>query len=210
MTEYDRFFHLRAKAHERFGDVLSLPVGEQPYEFLKRVYRTRYPNGRVLDFGSGAQKPLRKQLGIGDDRYHTCDTDPSGDFTYRRLEDIPSGESYDMVAANQVFEHLDFDEALRTASALARLVARGGMLQASVPNAAHPTRYWGDPTHKTPWTHLTLCALIESSGLVPESCIRCNKRPGPRWYERSVIHVVCRVFRMDWCDTIYIVGRKER
>ncbi len=205
---YDRFFSLCGKAYERFGSIFDLPVDKGPYECLRAAYLRDYPGGRVLDFGCGAGKPLKRALGLGDDRYHSCDSDRSGTFTYASPQEIPEGVLYEIVAANQVFEHLDFADGIRTAVVLARHVARGGILQIGVPNPDHPTRFLSNPTHLTPWNYVNLCALLELSQLQVSYCARTNKARGPRWWERPLVDLMCRVFRMDWCDTVYAVGRR--
>lgn len=206
---YERFFALCGKAAERYGSILHLPVAAQPYAYLQASYAAQYPGGWVLDFGGGARKPLQQVLGINDAHYHACDTDPSGEFTYAALEDIPRDAHYDIVAANQVFEHLTFEDGVRTAMTLARHVAPGGVLLIGVPNPAHPTRHMSNPTHQTPWNYLNLYALLALGGLDPFFIARCNKVPAPRWHERPLINLLCRVFRMDWCDTVYAVGKRE-
>ena len=153
-------------------------------------------------------KTLQSVLRIGSDRYNTCDSDPSGEFTYSAVGDIPADITYHIIAANQVFEHLEFAEAIETTKSLAQHIVQGGILQIGVPNPQHPTRQLCNPTHKTPWTYMNLCALIELAGLDPFYCARCNKVPGPAWYERPLINMICRIFRMDWCDTVYAVGKK--
>lgn len=206
---YDRFFSLCSKAFQRHGTIFSLPVAAQPHGYLKSMYESHYRGGQVLDFGCGVSKPLQKVLGIEDDLYHSCDTDPSGAFTYASPNEIPDDATYEIIAANQVFEHLTFKEGIQTAVQLARHVAPGGIFQIGTPNPQHPSRHLSNPTHKTPWNYLNLCALLELGGLDPFFCARCNKVAGPRWYERPFINMVCRVFRMDWCDTVYAVGRLQ-
>jgi hypothetical protein len=205
---YDKFFGLSALACQRYGSIFSLPVAEQPYTFLLEQFRSHYRGGRVLDFGCGAQKTLQKVLDVDDLSFHSCDNDPSGAFTFHDLSEIPTINLYEIISANQVFEHLSFEEGIRTAVALAGHVAPGGILQIGVPNPQHPTRQMGNPTHVTPWSYHNLCALLELGGLDPYYCVRCNKTPVPRWYERPLVAIMCRVFRMDWCDTVYAVGKR--
>lgn len=206
---YDDFFSLTERAFQRYGSISSVSVSEEPYKYLRNIYNSNYNGGRVLDFGCGARKPLQNVLGLDETCYHSCDSDPSGVFSFNEISDIPQENKYDIIAANQVFEHLTFKEGIRTACDLARHVALGGILQIGVPNPQHPTRQMSNPTHITPWNHLNLCALLELGGLDPFYCARCNKVPGPRWYERPFVGMVSRVFRMDWCDTVYAVGRKD-
>jgi hypothetical protein len=207
---YEEFFSLTELAFQRYGSVFSLPVSEEPYTYLRNTYFSQFRGGRVLDFGCGFQKPLQKVLGIDETCYHSCDSDPRGLFSFKEVSDIPQGNEYDIIAANQVFEHLSFMEGIHTACNLARHVAPGGIMQIGVPNPQHPTRQMSNPTHITPWNYLNLCALLELGGLDPFYCARCNKVPGPRWYERPFVGMVSRVFRMDWCDTVYAVGRREK
>ena len=209
-VEYEEFFSLTERAFQRYGSIFSLSVSDEPYEYLHNIYKSQYLGGCVLDFGCGARKPLQKVLGVDETCYHSCDSDPGGVFTFKEVSDIPQENKYDIIAANQVFEHLTFIEGIRTSYNLARHVAPGGIMQIGVPNPQHPTRQMSNPTHITPWNYLNLCALLELGGLDPFMCSRCNKVPGPRWYERPFVGMVSRVFRMDWCDTVYAVGRKDK
>ena len=112
------------------------------------------------------------------------------------------------MAANQVIEHLGFGEALRVTSQLARHVAPGGIFEIGVPNPPHPTRFLGNPTHQTPWNFLNLCAFGAGRPGTGVLCPR-NKVPGPRWWERPLVNLMCRVFRMDWCDSVFAIGRRR-
>lgn len=207
--DYERFFCLCTEAAQRYGNIFSLPVADQPTTYLKQVYQTQYIGGKVLDFGCGVHKPLQKILNLDDFYYHSCDSDRSGQFTYSCVEEIPNNTFYEIIAANQVFEHLSFADTIKIVLKLSQHLAPGGIFQIGTPNPQHPTRHLSNPTHITPFNYLNLCALLELSGLDPFYCVRCNKIPGPQWYERPLINLICRVFRMDWCDTVYAVGRKS-
>lgn len=205
---YDRFFRLTTEGFQKYGNIFDLPVAGEPYSYLANVYRTGYRTGKVLDFGCGANRVLQEVLGISDSLYFACDTDPSAQVDFRNLMEIPAEMRFQVVVANQVLEHLAFADCILTVSGLARIVAPGGILLLSVPNPQHPTRHLSNPTHVTPLNYLNLYALLTLAGLETIHCARCNKMPGPRWYERPFVGMVSRVFRMDWCDTVYAVGRK--
>jgi len=51
---------------------------------------------------------------------------------------------------------------------------------------------------------------MELGGLDPFLCARSNKHLGIPWWQRPLVSVMCRAFRMDWCDTVYVVGRKPK
>jgi SAM-dependent methyltransferase len=210
LVPYDRFFALCGKAFERHGDILDLPVGLHPYEYLKRIYFEQYAGGRVLDFGCGAMKPLKQAIGLSDSAYFACDNDESGSFEFSSPEDIPVNELFEIVSSSHVFEHLPFHAGVTIARMLASHVKPGGIMFIAVPNPKHPTRYLSSPVHVTPWNYLNICALMEVSGLDPFYCARTHKRRAPYWYERPLVNWLCRRFMMDWCDGIYVVGRPQR
>ena len=204
---YNQFFDLCEKAGKRHGDVLDLPYKMHPYEYVKRIYMKEFKNGRILDFGCGAKKPLQSDLKLSDDNYKTCDNDPCGTFTYPTPIEIPENEMFEIITANHVFEHLTFIDGLNVAAILVHHIKLGGVFQISVPNPKHPTRYLSSPVHVTPWNYQNLCALMELVGIDPFYCARYSKRPAPFILIRPFINSLCKTFMMDWCDSIYVVGR---
>lgn len=209
-VSYNAFFKLCEKAYYKFGDILDLPVGVHPFDFLKQISQQfEKENMKLLDFGCGFKKPLQKWLGISDEQYFTCDDDPGGDFTYRRVDDIANNELFDIISSSHVFEHLLFEEGIRVSAELATHLKPGGIFQIAVPNPKHPTRYLSSPVHVTPWNYLNIYALMKMAGLDPFHCARYNKFPLP-FYIRPLINLICRYFMMDWADSIFVVGRRVR
>jgi hypothetical protein len=129
-------------------------------------------------------------------------------FTYLSPDMVPEETAYEIIVASQVFEHLNLEEGIQMAIKLAKYVAPGGIFLIGISNPSHPTRYQTSPVHKTPWTYLDLYALLRLGGLEVIFCARCNKYPAPPWYARPFINMICRVFRMGWCDTVYAVGKR--
>ena len=207
--DYDRFISLGGECFHRFGNIFKLPIEPCPYTWMKRYYEALPEKGRVLDFGCGKAKPLLRNVGVPADLYDSCDSDPAGDFTFHSFDEVPADRGYCLIAANHVFEHLPFMDGVNAAGRLARLLAPGGVFLISVPSPVHPNRYLTNPLHVTPWNYMNLYALHKMSGLDPYYCARYNKTPGPRWYERPIVSIVCRVFRMDWCDSVFVVGRLD-
>ena len=207
---YDRFFSLCEKAFARVGSIFDLPVAAGPYEYLRETFARDYPRGRVLDFGCGVKKPLQRVLALGDDRYHSCDSDPLGKFTYGSPEAIPpAGTSGRLAAANQVIEHLGFGEALRVTSQLARHVAPGRHLRDRGPQSG-PIPRGSSAIRRTrpPGTSSTSAQLGAGRPGTGVLCLR-DKVPGPRWWERPLVNLMCRVFRMDGCDSVFAIGRRR-
>lgn len=206
---YGEFYQLGGEAFRRFGDILDLPRREHLFTYASSLARGEFKGQRVLDFGCGVGKPLQSMLGLPEQLYATCDNDPAGSFTYRDLGDIPAGERFGLIVSNHTFEHFTVQEGQAVCRELARHLAPGGVLLIGVPNPKHPTRFMSDPTHRTPWSYLNLCALMTMSGVTPYLCARNHKHRPPLFLVRPVVTWLCRVFMMDWCDSIYVAGRRE-
>ena len=136
------------------------------------------------------------------------DTDPDGEFDFRSFDEVPSDLFFEVVIANQVLEHLPAGDAFMLLESMHDRLADGGALLATVPNAAHPVRQ-RDCTHITAWPMNDLYSLVRSAGLDVVRMARYNKtrltkNPLKRW----VVMTACEAFRMDWCDSLMILGRK--
>ena len=113
------------------------------------------------------------------------------------------------MVANQVLEHLTVADAFAMLRAAYEHLVDGGHLLATVPNAAHPVRQW-DPTHLTAWPMNDLYSLLRNAGFQVASMARYNKYPLTRNpFKRLVVNIVCETFRVDWCDSLMIVGQKR-
>lgn len=202
---WSRISAFRAECGQRFGTIRELPLCDGYREVVERLG----PATRVLDVGAGVAQPLRARV-LGERRtYATLDADPAGTFDYRSFADVPAGVQFDMVVAHQVLEHLPIPEGGQLVADVFARLAPGGLFIASVPNAAHPVRQWGDATHITAWPLGDFYGLLRSAGFDVVAMKRSNKQAYP-WnpLKRLVIRWVCEVFRVDWCDTLLIVGKR--
>lgn len=194
----------RKVCSRRWGSFQDLPIVESAYRRCRELYAEL--GGPVLDVGAGVDKPLQHVLGIAPPEYASLDDDPDGVFDYRRAEDLPAGRAFRLIVANQFFEHLSIEQTFSILARLAAGLAPGGKLLITVPNIAHPNRFWA-VTHVTPWDFMSLCALLELSGLRCVEIARYNKVPGPQTdEERRLAALMARLYRMDWCDSILVVG----
>lgn len=198
----------RKECSRRWGSIHSLPIVESAYQRCRALYAEL--GGPVLDVGAGVDKPLQHVLGIAPPEYSSLDDDPDGAFDYRSVAQIPAERQFRLVVANQFFEHLTIDQTFTSLQRLARCLAVGGRLVLSVPNTSHPTRYWGDVTHVTPWDYMALYALLGIVGLACIEIARYNKTPGPQTdEERHLVALMARLYRIDWCDSILVVGERQ-
>ncbi len=194
----------RSECHSRFGPISEIPVGSYGQE-LKEILTGRT---RLLDVGAGAHKPLKPIADKYGVAYFCLDTDPDGVFDYRSFSEIPEDVNFDIVIANQVLEHMGVDDSFDYVRNIFMKLTPDGLFFATVPNAAHPVRQ-RDCTHITPWPSNDLYSLLRSAGFEILKLQRYNKYPitdDP--FKRQIVETVCQEFRMDWCDSIMITGRK--
>ncbi len=195
----------RAECHRTFGSVLDLPI-RAPEEELGGLLRE---GARVLDVGAGAHKPFQPAITRVTTSYFSLDTDPEGTFDFPSFEEIPADLNFDLIVANQVLEHLNVDEAFSMVRSTFDRLRDGGRFLATVPNAAHPVRQ-RDCTHVTPWSANDLYSLLRSAGFKILALARYNKFPlGRGVLTRLIVRTVCREFRVDWCDSIMILGKRD-
>ena len=194
----------RAEAFERFGSILEMPFVDVSVELGRLVEAA----ADILDFGAGVEQPLRSMVKEGS-RYWSLDADPHGSFDFADLSEVPDDVRFDLAVANQVLEHIPLDAAVEAVHGLAGVLKPGGALAATVPNPSHPVRHWADATHVTPWPVFDLYSVFRVAGLEVELAARYGKRRLPlRPLRRLVVRAVATEFRIDWADSLLIVGRK--
>ena len=202
---WNRLMRWRAECYQRFGPVIDLPL-RSPSDVLPELLGNK---SRGLDLGAGAHKPFKPLFESSGGAYFSMDIDPDGDFDFHSFSDVPEGMRFDLILANQVLEHVSVDEAFHMVSQAHERLVAGGAILVTVPNAAHPVRQ-RDCTHVTPWPVNDLYSLLRSAGFQIESLARYNKFPlTDHPLKRWIVDVVCHEFRMDWCDSIMAIGRRE-
>lgn len=194
----------RAECFARFGSVHRLPVVAIDVE----IRRLLAGSSSVLDLGAGAAQPLRRMLPPGTN-YFSLDTDPAGVFDYADISEIPADRRFDLVVANQVLEHIPIADSLDLVRRVREVLEPGGRFMATVPNPSHPVRHWGDATHVTHWPYDDLYGLFRVARLEVDQLARYGKRRMTRRpLRRLIVRAVAAEFRMDWCDSLLVVGRR--
>ena len=195
----------RGEGFERFGAIHDVPI----VDLRTELRRMAAGANELLDVGAGAHKPLLRILDGLRVGYHSLDTDPGGDFDFRDTSDIPADLRFDLAVANQILEHVSPETALEIVRGVAGVLLPGGRFAATVPNTAHPVRQW-DATHVTAWQIWDLYGLFRLADLEVEQLARYTKRRLTwRPVRRMIVKTVAREFRVDWCDSILIVGRRS-
>lgn len=195
----------RAECFQRFGSIHNLPIrtiGAVTTELLK-------VDSRVLDIGAGVHKLFKHSLTHPGQKYFSLDSDPEGEFDFHSFDEMKADLKFDFMVANQVLEHLTISETLDMLCSAEKHLNAGGYLFATVPNMAHPVRYWADASHVTSWSLNDLYSIFCNAGFHVHAMARYNKYELPsNPIKRYIVDVVCEVFRMDWCDSLMIAGQK--
>ncbi len=196
---------LRKECVARFGNGLGLPIIPSRPAFLRNLYK----GGHVLDVGAGAGQPLKAELGLNSECYSSLDVDPLGHFTYHTWDEVPPDARYALVTANQVLEHLDLRDASQLIQRAAGHLELQGIFVCTTPNMLHPTRYWGDPTHRSTWNYADLYALCASAGLSVKHIVRYSRQQPKGFVNRFLARRISTLFNIDWCDSILLVAAKQ-
>lgn len=92
----------------------------------------------------------------------------------------------------------------------AKKVTNNGYLSIYVPNTSRPTRYWVEIDHKTPWSFCGLYGLLKNCGFQIEIFARISKhRLTANPFERFVVSAVQKIYRVDWCDCTWVLGKEK-
>jgi hypothetical protein len=202
--EYGFYFDCRKECFQKFGYIDDLPIIKGPYKKIAEIYQ----GGKVLDVGAGKEKPIQKCLKLSDDLYFSLDNDPYGKFNYNSVEEIPNKELFSLITANQFFEHISLQDSIDLICKLSLHLEKNDYLISTVPNIQHPVRQRADITHITNWDYKALYMLYKYADLEVIEISRYSKRHPKGIVEKILSRYINRIYRIDWCDSVLIVGRK--
>lgn len=196
-----------AECEKKFGGLFEQPIIKNPYTEIANWYE----KGNILDLGAGKHKPLFNNLKnkLTDGQYYTLDDDPDGTFDFNRIEDIPQNIKFSLVVANQFFEHLAVPDSLHVMTSVAPLLEEGAKIIITVPNISHPNRQISNLDHKTAWGYNSFYTAYRYANLEVVKVARYSKRHPQGFMEKLITKYVSQVYRMDWCDSILMIGQKK-
>lgn len=207
LLAYGNYSLFQKECVDKFGSVFDLPIINEPYSKAISFYK----EGNVLDLGAGHTKPLYKLMSSMLDKgsYYSLDNDPSSQFDFKNCSDIPIDLKFNFIFANQFFEHLSIDSSIQLALQLCPYLNHKGVFLLTIPNIHHPNRFWGDITHVTHWNYSNIYALYKIMGIEVSGIYRYSKRQPRGVIEKLLAHHIGKIYRMDWCDSILMIGIKN-
>lgn len=204
--DYSVYRECLLDGYKTFGKIEDLPIFKKSLpEKIKELYK----GGTILDFGSGIDKPIQKKLNLTNNDYQSLDSNPNGSFNYQSVDDITKSQKFSLIVANQVFEHIPLEESLYIFKCLVRHLSNNGYILLTTPNINHPTRQHSEITHITNWEFKSLFMLYKISNLKNIHIYRYSKRHPQGLVEKILAHYINKIYRIDWCDSILIIGQKN-
>ena len=208
MIPWSELARAREAVRRRWPSVFDLPVVRRRFPFLAGYLRT---DGRLLEVGA-AERPFDDRLKTAFPGliHKTLDIDPASGHDFHSLDEVSTAkESFDLIVAWEVIEHLPLEEIPGWLSALKRATAPGGRLILSTPNVFRPGQYWKDLTHRTPIVYTDLGALLLMAGFELESMHRTWHGS---WLQHFLVRwsppgLLLRLWNLDYALSVVAVAR---
>jgi 2-polyprenyl-3-methyl-5-hydroxy-6-metoxy-1,4-benzoquinol methylase len=199
------FYQQRQTVRRRYRTVFHLPIRKRPTEIIFANLRTGI---RVLDVGASTRSLGEKMKErVPSLTYKTMDIDRTQQHDYYSLSEIR--ETFDLITLIEVIEHLPFENGLNMLRELTGLLNPGGKIIVTTPNLHHPSRYWCDCDHRTPYEYQNLGAVLLEAGFDLDGLYRTyNDQFLRRFIRRYLTSHLHRYLDLDFADTIVAVGVK--
>ena len=197
----------RGKLLKRYRTVWDIPIKNKHTQVLVEELQAGM---KVLEIGS-SDRGLEGFLTSRFDGllYRSMDIDRRTRHDYYSLDEID--ETFDAVLLFEVIEHMPFREGLPLLGRIFDLLAPGGKLIMTTPNVAHPTHYYRDPTHVTPYSHEGVGGMLVALGFEVDAMYRIYNAPFVqkllRKYVASLLH---RYLGIDFTHSLLVVASRRK
>ena len=210
---WSEIHELRQQFRTVFPRIQKLPVVASLTAWLARQVWRRYQQThtriRVLDVGASDRNLLVKiNQCAAMIEYKSQDVDRRQKHDYYSLAEI--AETFDLVVAAEVIEHLPASAVPAFVKELYRLTSPGGRVVLTTPNVCHPTIFWRDFSHQTPIHYYDLAGLLSYGGYTDIAIYRLTKltlykRLTAWWYAALLDLLHC-----DFAQSIMAVATKPQ
>lgn len=205
-TGWAEAYSLRAQVRKRYASIWAIPLVDRAEDLVLGGAEGAV---RVLDVGAGdRQLAERLRKGCPGLVYRSVDPDDSHPHDFRSLSEVR--EEFDRVVLFEVIEHLPRPEGAEMLRQARSALCSGGWLLVSTPNVHHPSQYFRDVSHVTPYSYEELGAAILRAGLQLDAIYRVH--PGPvieKLAKRWLCGWLFRFLGVDYAPGIVAVAHRE-
>jgi SAM-dependent methyltransferase len=203
-TDWESIRNARETAARTLKPLRRYPVVPDSRRVLLRNLRE---GDLVLDVGANDRNVERYlQAHNAPARYFSCDVDRTLHHDYYSLDDVD--QTFDVVCLFDVIEHLPVPVARDMVKQLLGLVRPGGQIYITTPNVDHPTRFWRDCTHITPFRYDELAGVLIAAGFADIQVLRIARL---KWQDRLryvLAAPTLRLLGIDFAPSILLIGTR--
>lgn len=202
-NSWSMLYAARRQLLKRYRTVWDIPIKNKHTQVLLELLA---PGMKVLEIGS-SDRNLEELLTTNFEGlvYKSMDIDRETKHDYYSLEEID--EKFDAILLFEVIEHMPFSEGMPLLGKVFELLEPGGTFILTTPNVAHPTHYYRDPTHVTPYSHEGLGGMLVALGFDIRAMYRIYNAPFfqkvLRKYVASFLH---RYLGIDFTHGLLVVA----
>lgn len=207
LSSWSLLYAARRKLLKRYRTVWNIPIKNKHTQVLLEELA---PGASVLEIGS-SHRHLESFLkshfeGLG---YKSMDIDRETRHDYYDLDEID--ETFDAGLLFEVIEHMPYAEGVRLLARIYELLRPGGKLIMTTPNVAHPTHYYRDPTHMTPYSHEGLGGVLVALGFDVLRMYRIYNAPlVQKVFRKYVASFVHRYLGIDFTHSLLVVAARPK
>ena len=205
LSSWSVLYEARKKFLTQYHTIWDIPVRNRHTDVLLEELAA---DARVLEIGS-SDRQIQRLLAasLPGAAYKSMDIDRETLHDYYSLDDV--GETFDAVLAFEVIEHMLLSDGVRLLARAYDLLSPGGKVIMTTPNVAHPTHFFRDPTHVTPYSHEGLGGVLLGLGYEVTHCWRIYDAPVvTKLMRKYVTAPIQKYLGVDFAHTLAVVARR--
>lgn len=205
LSSWSVLYDARRRFLKSYRLVWDLPIKDKHTQVLREELA---PGMRVLEIGS-SERHLKGALesGFAGLVYKSMDIDRETPQDYYSLDEIT--ERFDAVLLFEVIEHMSFADGVMLLSRIYDLLSPGGKLIMTTPNLAHPTHFYRDPTHVTPYSHEGLGGILVGLGYDIVHAYRIYNAPiVQKMFRKYLAAPIQRYLGIDFTHSLLLVASR--
>ena len=202
------FYNYRLKVRKQFPSVWCIKVRKKHQQI---VLKELADGNSILDVGAGERYLPSKLKRLNPAKriaYKSMDIDKTQKHDYYSLDEIQ--EKFDMITFLEVIEHMQFSDGMKTLKKFRELLKPSGKLVISTPNIHHPSVFFWDSNHVTPYRYDVLGAALLINGFKIRNIYRIyNDQFLRRFLRIYIMYRLHRYLDVDFARQILAVAQLQ-